>query len=119
MMRRLGVERIDKIILAGAFGNHIDKESAAVMGLFPDCSLENIYAVGNAAGDGARIALLNTSKRAEADRVAREVEYMELTLEPDFDRTFSQAMWFPHMKDSFPHLEHLMSGKAEAIANGA
>jgi len=109
MMRHLGVKKLDKIILAGAFGSYIDKESAAVMGLFPDCAAENIYAVGNAAGDGARIALLNVDKRAEADEVAMKVEYIELTVEPDFQTVFSQAMWFPNMKDSFPHLEHLLN----------
>jgi len=109
MMRQLGVKKLDKIILAGAFGSYIDKESAAVMGLFPDCVAESIYAVGNAAGDGARIALLNVDKRAEADEVAMKVEYMELTVETDFQTVFSQAMWFPNMKDSFPHLEHLLN----------
>jgi uncharacterized 2Fe-2S/4Fe-4S cluster protein (DUF4445 family) len=112
MMRHLGVDRVDKVILAGAFGSYIDRESAAVLGLFPDCELENVYAVGNAAGDGARIALLNSDKRREADEVARQVEYIELTLEKDFDTIFSQAMWFPHMKDVFPHLEHLLPEKA-------
>ncbi len=109
MMRNLGVKKLDKIILAGAFGSYIDKESAAVIGLFPDCAPENICAVGNAAGDGARIALLNVDKRAEANEIARKVEYIELTVEPDFQTVFSQAMWFPHMKDSFPHLKHLMN----------
>ena len=109
MMRNLGVKKLDKIILAGAFGSYIDKESAAVIGLFPDCAPGNIYAVGNAAGDGARIALLNVDKRAEANEMARKVEYIELTVEPDFQTVFSQAMWFPHMKDNFPHLEHLMN----------
>jgi uncharacterized 2Fe-2S/4Fe-4S cluster protein (DUF4445 family) len=109
MMRNLGVKKLDKIILAGAFGSYIDKESAAVIGLFPDCAPGNIYAVGNAAGDGARIALLNVDKRAEANGMARKVEYIELTVEPDFQTVFSQAMWFPHMKDNFPHLERLMS----------
>lgn len=108
MMRRLGVASLDKVILAGAFGSYIDKESAAVIGLFPDCALESVYAVGNAAGDGARIALLNVDKRREADEIARQVEYLELTVEPDFDKVFSQAMWFPHMKDTFPHLESLL-----------
>jgi uncharacterized 2Fe-2S/4Fe-4S cluster protein (DUF4445 family) len=102
LMRRLGVKKLDKITLAGAFGSYIDKESAAIIGLFPDCSQENIYAVGNAAGDGARIALLNVDKRTEANEVARQVEYVELAVEPDFERLFIQAMWFPHMKDSFP-----------------
>ena len=108
MMQHLGVKRLDKVILAGAFGSYIDKEAAAVIGLFPDCALDNVYAVGNAAGDGARIALLNVDKRAEADEVARRVEYRELTVEPGFNKVFTQAMWFPHMEDTFPHLKHLL-----------
>lgn len=108
MMRALGVEKIDKVILAGAFGSYIDKTSAALLGLFPDCDPRNVYSVGNAAGDGARMALLNVDKRKEADWIARRVEYLELTLEPGFDKIFAQAMWIPHMKDKFPHLEHLL-----------
>jgi uncharacterized 2Fe-2S/4Fe-4S cluster protein (DUF4445 family) len=108
MMGALGVEKIDKVILAGAFGSYIDKVSAALLGLFPDCELDNIYSVGNAAGDGARMALLNIDKRKEADEIARRVEYLELTLEPNFDKIFAQAMWLPHMKDRFPHLTHLL-----------
>jgi len=105
MMRRLGVDRLDKVILAGAFGSYINKKSALTIGLFPDCPLENIYSVGNAAGDGARIALLNVDKRKEADEIARKVEYIELTIEPDFEAQFAQAMYFPHMQDAFPHLK--------------
>jgi hypothetical protein len=108
MMRKLGIEKLDKVILAGAFGSYIDKNSAALLGLFPDCDMNNVYAVGNAAGDGARWALLDVNKRAEADVMARRVEYTELTLAQDFDKVFAQAMWLPHMKDKFPHLEHLM-----------
>jgi len=108
MMRHLGIEKLEKVILAGAFGSYIDKESAALLALFPDCDLENVYAVGNAAGDGARLALLNIDKRQEADEIARKVEYVELTVEPDFDKVFGQAMWLPHMKDKFPHLNHLL-----------
>ncbi|MFC1986494.1 ASKHA domain-containing protein [Chloroflexota bacterium] len=111
MMHRLGVEKLDKVVLAGAFGSYIDRESAAIIGLFPDCAQENVYAVGNAAGDGARIALLNVDKRAEANKIARQVEYVELAVEPDFGEVFSQAMWFPHMKDSFPHLKLLLPEK--------
>jgi uncharacterized 2Fe-2S/4Fe-4S cluster protein (DUF4445 family) len=108
MMGALGVEKIDKVILAGAFGSYIDKVSAALLGLFPDCDLDNIYSVGNAAGDGARMALLNTDKRKEADEIARQVRYLELTLEPGFNKAFAQAMWIPNMKDKFPHLDHLL-----------
>lgn len=105
MMRRRGVKRLDKVILAGAFGSNIDKELALTIGLFPDCALENVYAVGNAAGDGACLALLNADKRKEANNIARQVEYIELSTEPDFGRQFTQAMYFPHMKDAFPHLK--------------
>jgi len=108
MMRRLGTEKIDKVILAGAFGSYIDKNSAAVLGMFPDCDMENVYSVGNAAGDGARVALLDRDQREEADRIARIVEYVELTTELDFDKVFGKAMWIPHMKDEFPHLNHLI-----------
>jgi len=108
MMRRLGIEKLDRVILAGAFGSYIDSTQAMIMGLFPDCDLEKVYAVGNAAGDGARIALLNVDKRKEANDIARKVEYVELTVEEDFERHFAQAMYFPHMKDKFPHLENLI-----------
>jgi len=110
MMRRLGVDRLDKVILAGAFGSYIDKKSALTIGLFPDCPLDSIYSVGNAAGEGARIALLNIDKRKEADEVASEVEYVELTIEPDFENQFVQAMYFPHMEDAFPHLRGISPG---------
>ena len=105
MMRRMGIDHVDVVKIAGAFGTHVDKEKALIMGLFPDCSLESIITIGNAAGDGARVALLNKRKREEADWVARNVEYIELTVEEDFEREFMQAMQIPHMKDDFPHLK--------------
>jgi uncharacterized 2Fe-2S/4Fe-4S cluster protein (DUF4445 family) len=79
-----------------------------ILGMFPDCDLTNVYAVGNAAGDGARIALLNREKRAEAEEIAREVEYVELTIEPDFQKEFIEALEFPHMNDTFPHLRDIV-----------
>jgi uncharacterized 2Fe-2S/4Fe-4S cluster protein (DUF4445 family) len=108
MMRRFGAQKLDKVVLAGAFGSFIDKVKAMAMGLYPDCELHNVFAVGNAAGDGARMALLNTDKRAEADWVARNIEYIELTVESDFEKQFSAAMHFPHMTDSFPHLQKML-----------
>ena len=108
LMKTLGVDKLDKVILAGAFGSYIDKESAALLGLFPDCDPENVYSVGNAAGDGARMALLNVDKRREADEFAKKVDYIELTVSPEFEKTFAQSMWLPHMKDDFPHLKHLL-----------
>ncbi len=114
LMRRLGVDRVDRVVLAGAFGSYIDTEEAQVLGLFPDCPPGRIYAVGNAAGDGARIALLNRHKRREAEEVARRVEYVELTLEPDFQRYFVEAMYIPHMVDKFPHLGALLGMEGAA-----
>jgi len=111
MMRHLGVGKLDKVILAGAFGSLIDRDSAAIIGLFPDCDLDNVYAIGNAAGDGARIALLNSDKRKEANEIAREVEYIELTLKPGFEREFVKAMYLPHMNDTFRHLRRLLAEK--------
>jgi len=108
MMKQLGVNRLDKVVLAGGFGSYVDPERAMILGMFPDCDLKEVISVGNAAGDGARIALLNRDKREEADRVAREVEYVELTVYPDFTLEFAEAMAFPHMKDPFPHLEGIL-----------
>jgi len=108
MMKVLGVDRLDTVILAGGFGSYVDPERAMIMGMFPDCDLKRVVSVGNAAGDGARIALLNRGKRMEADRIARGVEYIELTVYPEFTMEFAEAMLFPHMKDPFPHLEGIL-----------
>ncbi len=95
LLDRLGSEQPDRVVLAGAFGTEIDRERALAIGLFPDCALEKITAVGNAAGDGARIALLNREKREEADRIARQVEHVSLTTDPGFTRIFVDATTFP------------------------
>ena len=105
MIRRMQVDKLDKVKIAGAFGTHVDREKALIMGLFPDCDIEKIVSVGNAAGDGCRAALLNREKRKEANWVSRNVEYIELTIEPNFEREFMEAMQLPHMTDEFPHLE--------------
>jgi len=108
MMKKLGIEKLNKVILAGAFGTYINTEAAMILGMFPDCDLKNVYAVGNAAGDGARIALLNRDKRVEADEIARKVEYVELTIEKNFQKEFIDALALPHAKDPFPHLKGLL-----------
>lgn len=113
MMRRLGIKGFDRLAIAGAFGSHIDKEEAMVIGMIPDCDLKKVEYIGNAAGDGARIALLNVDKRKEANDVARRVEYVELALEEDFNDRFGEAMQFPHMFDSFPHIEGLLPKKVK------
>lgn len=108
MMRRMGMDKVDKIKIAGAFGTHVDREKALIMGLFPDCEIEKILSVGNAAGDGCRTALLNRKKREEANWVSRNVEYVELTVEGDFQQQFMECMQIPHMVDEFPHLDGIV-----------
>ena len=108
MMKRMGIEKVDKVKIAGAFGTHVDRTKALVMGLFPDCKIENIFGVGNAAGDGCRAALLNVQKRVEANWCSRNIDYLELTVEPTFEQDFMEAMQLPHMKDKFPHLEGIV-----------
>jgi len=108
MMRRMHMDTVDKIKIAGAFGTHVDRVKALIMGLFPDCEIERILSVGNAAGDGCRAALLNRAKREEANWVARNVEYIELTVETDFQKQFMECMQIPHMKDAYPHLEGIV-----------
>jgi uncharacterized 2Fe-2S/4Fe-4S cluster protein (DUF4445 family) len=111
LLKRSGLESPDKIILAGGFGSYIDKEKAMLIGLIPDCALENVYAVGNAAGDGARIALLNVEKRNEIDGVTRKVERFELPTDPEFQNQFMLATSFPHMSEPFPHIAHLIPNR--------
>jgi uncharacterized 2Fe-2S/4Fe-4S cluster protein (DUF4445 family) len=108
LLKRSNLQSPDKIILAGGFGSFIDKEKAMLIGLIPDCELKNVYAVGNAAGDGARIALLNVEKRNEIDDVTRKVERFELPTDPEFQNQFMLATSFPHMSEPFEHIAHLI-----------
>jgi uncharacterized 2Fe-2S/4Fe-4S cluster protein (DUF4445 family) len=105
LMDRLGVETVDRIVLAGAFGSHIDVKYAMVLGMIPDCALERVYSAGNAAGTGARIALLNQSARDEIERVVRQVEKIETAVEAKFQAHFVEAMGLPHTSAPFPNLE--------------
>jgi uncharacterized 2Fe-2S/4Fe-4S cluster protein (DUF4445 family) len=111
LLKRFGLQSPDKIILAGGFGSYIDKEKAMLIGLIPDCALENVYAVGNSAGDGARIALLNMDKRNEIGSVTRKVERFELPTDPEFQNQFMLATSFPHMSEPFEHIAHLIPNR--------
>ena len=113
MLARMNLQQPDRIKIAGAFGNHIDIDLALVLGLFPDCPPERVSAIGNAAGDGCRMALLDRKKRAEADRIARQVEYVELTLMEDFQEHLIDAMHIPHRTDEFPTLKQRTTGAAK------
>ena len=104
LMDRAGLNSVDRIRLAGAFGSHIDPKYAMVLGLVPDCDLDKIESAGNAAGTGARIALLNSAARAEIEAVVREIEKIETAVEPKFQDYFVAAMAIPNKIDAFPKL---------------
>ena len=112
-MEHLKVKFIDRIRLAGAFGSHIDVKYAMVLGLIPDCDLLQVSSAGNAAGTGARIALLNYESRKEIEEVVRKVEKVETAVEAKFQEHFVQAMAFPHKVDSFPNLAKVIELPAE------
>ncbi len=104
LMDRLGIERVDRVRLAGAFGSHIDPLHAMVLGMIPDCPLEKVSSAGNAAGTGARIALLDRGARREIAALVRRIEKVETAVEPRFQEHFVAAMAIPHGHAPFPHL---------------
>jgi uncharacterized 2Fe-2S/4Fe-4S cluster protein (DUF4445 family) len=104
LMDKLGIDRIDRIRLAGAFGSHIDVKYAMVLGLIPDCPLDKVQSAGNAAGTGARIALVNAKARDEIESVVRRIEKIETAVEPKFQQHFVEAMAIPHKTAPFPNL---------------
>jgi len=117
MMQKMGITKLDRVELAGAFGSHIDREASLALGIFPDVPIDKVVVVGNAAGDGARMALLNKAKRIEADERARWVEFVEIATEPAFEKVFMQAMHIPHMKDAFPNLKAMLEEQNAPIAS--
>jgi uncharacterized 2Fe-2S/4Fe-4S cluster protein (DUF4445 family) len=104
LMNRLNLPVVDRIVLAGGFGSYIDPKHAMILGLIPDCDLAGVVAVGNAAGDGARMILLDKAKRQEAQWAARWVTYIETAVEASFQDEFVGAINIPHASDPFPHL---------------
>lgn len=109
LMDRLGVDRVDRIRLAGAFGSHIDVTYAMVLGLIPDCNLSRVGSAGNAAGTGARIALLDRNSRAAIEQTVRYIEKVETAVEPAFQEHFVNAMAFPHKYDEFTELARVVT----------
>ena len=119
LMDRLGVEQLDQIMLAGAFGSHIDTKYAMLLGMIPDCPLEHVYSAGNAAGTGARIALLNQGARDEIEEVIRQVEKIETAVEPKFQAHFVEAMGIPHATAAFPNLSKAVTLPAPKTRDAA
>src|SRR5580658_2656840 len=104
LMDHLGVAQVDRIRLAGAFGSHIDVKYAMVLGMIPDCELSQVASAGNAAGTGARIALLDSRSRPIIEAIVKRVEKIETALEPRFQTHFVEAMAIPHKTAHYTHL---------------
>jgi uncharacterized 2Fe-2S/4Fe-4S cluster protein (DUF4445 family) len=104
LLRQRGATRVERIVLAGAFGSYIDPLYAMALGLIPDCDPAQVRAAGNAAGDGARIMLLDRASRGLAATLARQARYCETAIDPAFQEEFVAALHLPHATDAFPHL---------------
>ncbi|PYG31659.1 ASKHA domain-containing protein [Pelagimonas varians] len=99
-----GVDKVDRVVLAGAFGAHISPLHAMVLGMIPDVPIDKVQSAGNAAGTGARIALCNLAARRDVERMVREITKVETAIEPKFQEHFVAANAIPHATDPFPEL---------------
>ena len=119
LMDKIGVYHVDRIRLAGAFGSHINVQHAMVLGLIPDCVLNNVSSAGNAAGTGARIALLNNGSRSAIENLVTNIEKIETAMEPKFQDYFVDAMAFPNKTDPFPNLFSEVTKPLDKIVTAA
>jgi uncharacterized 2Fe-2S/4Fe-4S cluster protein (DUF4445 family) len=115
LMDKFGTDHVDRIKLAGAFGAHIDTKYAMVIGLIPDCDLKKVSAVGNAAGTGARMCLLNQGYRREVEDLVTRIQKIETALEPRFQDHFVAAMALPNKIDPFPNLAEVVTLPAPKV----
>ena len=104
LMDQLGVDTVDRVVLAGAFGAHISPKHAMILGMIPDCAVEKVTSAGNAAGTGARIALLNRAARREIEQTVRDIHKVETAIEPKFQEHFVAANHIPNSSDPFTGL---------------
>ena len=126
LMDKMALKSVDRVVLAGAFGTHIDPKYAMVLGMIPDCALENVRAAGNSAGTGARMALLNKGARREIEAVVRDIEKIETAVEASFQDQFVKAMAIPHQSEPYEKLSQavdlpvreLTPDEAPAIESG-
>lgn len=109
LMDKFGVDKVDRVVLAGAFGAHISTKHAMVLGMIPDAPLDKVTSAGNAAGTGARIALLNTKARAEIEQTVRAIHKVETALEPRFQEHFVNASAIPNAVEPFPILNSIVT----------
>ena len=109
LMDKFGVDKVDRVVLAGAFGAHISPKHAMILGMIPDAPLDKVTSAGNAAGTGARIALLNSSTRAEIEETVRNIHKVETAIEPRFQEHFVNASAIPNAVEPFPILNSIVT----------
>lgn len=109
LMDEMEVDRVDRIVLAGAFGAHISPKHAMVLGMIPDAPLDKVTSAGNAAGTGARIALCNIAMRARIEDLVGRITKVETAIEPRFQEHFVAANAIPHAVDPFPELNSVVT----------
>ncbi|MEC3860617.1 ASKHA domain-containing protein [Mesobacterium sp. TK19101] len=109
LMDERGIEKVDRVVLAGAFGAHISPLHAMVLGMIPDVPLDKVTSAGNAAGTGARIALCNVAARAEVERMVGEITKVETAIEPRFQEHFVNASAIPNAVEPFPELAQIVT----------
>lgn len=109
LMDEMGVDRVDRITLAGAFGAHISPKHAMVLGMIPDAALDRVTSAGNAAGTGARIALCNVAARNAIEETVHHIHKVETAIEPRFQEHFVNAAAIPNAVDQFPELDKIVT----------
>ena len=109
LMDELQIDRVDRVVLAGAFGAHISPKHAMVLGMIPDCPLDKVTSAGNAAGTGARIALCNIGARAAIEEEVFRIHKVETAIEPRFQEHFVAANAIPHATAPFPELSAIVT----------
>lgn len=119
LMDEMGVDKVDRVVLAGAFGAHISRKHAMVLGMIPDVPLNKVFSAGNAAGTGARIALCNKQARADIERIVRQIVKVETAIEPKFQEHFVAANAIPHKTDAFPELSKVVELPAVSFNTGS
>jgi uncharacterized 2Fe-2S/4Fe-4S cluster protein (DUF4445 family) len=109
LMDKFNINKVDRVVLAGAFGAHISPKHAMVLGMIPDAPLDKVTSAGNAAGTGARIALLNREARTEIEATVRAIHKIETAIEPRFQEHFVNASAIPNSSEPFPILNSIVT----------
>ncbi|MEP3440149.1 MAG: ASKHA domain-containing protein [Sulfitobacter sp.] len=118
LMDKFGVDKVDRVVLAGAFGAHISTKHAMVIGMIPDAPLDKVTSAGNAAGTGARIALLNRDARAEIEETVKQIHKIETAIEPRFQEHFVNASAMPNAVEPFPILNSIVTLPTQTFNTG-